>query len=212
MDFEYTSSMNTNIPGRERFEQAYEGKPPWDIGKPQPVIVRSADKVAGSVIDVGCGTGENALFFAERGHDVVGIDFLEKPIAEARRKAAERGLSARFLVHDALQLDTLPDRFDSAIDCGLFHVFADDDRARYVSGLATIIRPGGKLILLCFSDKEPPGDGPRRITEQELRAAFANDWEIESLEEAQFEVRPDLEDIRFSEGGPYAWLGVIRRR
>src|SRR5690606_41632981 len=83
----------------------------------------------------GCGTGENALFFAERGHDVVGIDFLEKPIAEARRKAAERGLSARFLVHDALQLDTLPDRFDSAIDRSEEHTFELQSRENLVCRL-----------------------------------------------------------------------------
>lgn len=203
--------MNADLPGKDRFQQAYEGKPPWEIGKPQPVFVRAADRITGSILDAGCGTGENALFFAQRGHKVTGIDFLDKPIAEAKRKAQDRGLTATFLVMDALHLDDLPEVFDSVIDCGLFHVFSDEDRGRYVAGLASVVRPGGRLFLLCFSDREPPGDGPRRVSQQELREAFAEGWQIESIEEARFEVRPDLEDIQFSKGGPYAWFCVIRR-
>ncbi len=203
--------MSQEIPDKDRFQEAYQGKPPWDIGKPQPVFVRAADQVIGSILDAGCGTGENALFFAERGHRVTGIDFLEAPIAQARQKAQERGLEANFLVMDALHLDKLPEVFDSAIDCGLFHVFSDEVRARYVASLSTVVKPGGRLFLLCFSDQEPPGDGPRRVTQQELHEAFAQGWTIESIELAQFDVRPDLEGIQFSEGGPYAWFMVARR-
>jgi cyclopropane fatty-acyl-phospholipid synthase-like methyltransferase len=202
--------MTQGVP-RERFGEAYEGQPPWDIGRPQAVFVQAADRIDGSILDAGCGTGENALFFAEQGHTVTGIDFLERPIAEARRKAQERGLQARFLVFDALQLDALLAVFDSVIDCGLFHVFSNADRARYVTGLASIVRPGGRLFLLCFSDQEPPGDGPRRVSQQEIHDAFSEGWKIESIQNARFEVRPDLKDIRFSEGGPYAWFCTIRR-
>jgi cyclopropane fatty-acyl-phospholipid synthase-like methyltransferase len=203
--------MAENIPHRGNFERAYEGKPPWDIGKPQPVLVAAADQVAGSILDAGCGTGENALFFARRGHRVVGIDFLEKPITEARRKAKEQGLEVTFLVMDALDVGGLGEQFDSTIDCGLFHVFSDEDRRRYVSGLASVLKAGGRLFLLCFSDQEPPGDGPRRVSETELREAFAEGWEVESIEPVRFEVRPDLEYFHFSEGGPHAWFCVARR-
>jgi SAM-dependent methyltransferase len=103
----------------------------------------------------GGGTGENALFFASRGHKVTGIDFLEEPIQRAKRKATERGLSATFLVMDGLALKDLPEVFDSVIDSGLFHVYSDEDRQRYVEGLASVWRPGGRLFLLCFSDEEP---------------------------------------------------------
>ena len=84
-----------DVPNRETFESMYAGKAPWDIGRPQPAFVEVADRVTGSVLDAGCGTGENALFFAERGHPVLGIDFLEYPIQEAKRKAEERGLRRR---------------------------------------------------------------------------------------------------------------------
>lgn len=160
------------VPDRNRFESAYSGKAPWDIGKPQKVFVDAADQITGSILDAGCGTGENALFFASRGHKVTGIDFLEEPIKRAKEKAAERGLPATFLVMDALHLNDLPEVFDSAIDSGLFHVFSDEDRRRYVEGLASALKPGGRLFLLCFSDEEPGIQGPRRISRREIEEAF----------------------------------------
>jgi SAM-dependent methyltransferase len=201
----------TQIPNRENFETAYAGKAPWDIGKPQPAFVAAADQIVGSVLDAGCGTGENALFLAQRDHKVTGIDFLQEPIERAKKKATERGIGATFLVLDALQLDSLPDQFDSVIDCGLFHVFSDEDRQRYVAGLAGVTKPGGRLFLLCFSDKEPGEHGPRRVSESELRAAFTSGWEVKSIEPSRFEARSDLEEITFSPGGPKAWFARIRR-
>ena len=84
--------VNSSI-GRATFEDFYAGKAPWDIGKPQPRFVAIADEVTGPVLDAGCGTGENALFFASRGLRVTGIDFVPEAIERARRKAAERGLA-----------------------------------------------------------------------------------------------------------------------
>jgi SAM-dependent methyltransferase len=202
----------SNVPDRATFEKAYAGKPPWDIDRPQRVLVEAADRVAGEVLDAGCGTGENALFFAGRGHAVLGIDFLEGPIEEARRKARERGVAAEFLTMDALALADLDRRFDSVIDSGLFHVFSDEDRARYVAGLARVTRPGGRLFLVCFSDEEPGTQGPRRVSRGEISDAFAGDWGVEEVRPERFEVRNDLEGVSFSEGGPKAWFAVIRRR
>ena len=176
------------------------------------LFAEAAEQIAGSVLDVGCGTGENALFFAQRGHKVTGIDFLEHPIAEAKQKARDRNLQASFLVMDALHLDAIPEVFDSVIDCGLFHIFSDEHRGRYVEGLASVVKPGGKIFVMCFSDKEPPGDGPRRISQQEIHEAFAQGWEVESIEEARFETRPNLDDMQFSEGGPKAWFCVVSRK
>ncbi|GAC1470652.1 MAG: hypothetical protein NVSMB9_15960 [Isosphaeraceae bacterium] len=189
----------------------YAGKAPWDIGRPQRAFVEVADRVAGAVLDAGCGTGENALFFAERGHLVLGIDFLEDPIQEARRKAHERRLNAEFAPMDALTLADLDRKFDGVIDSGLFHDFSDEDRTRYVAGLAHVTRPGGRMFLLCFSDDEPGTQGPRRVSQGELRVAFSNGWVVEEIRASRYEVRPDLEGFSFSEGGPKAWFSVIRR-
>ncbi len=201
----------SDLLNQESFASMYARKPPWDIGRPQRSFVEAADRVTGTILDSGCGTGENALYFAGRGHTVLGIDFLEGPIREARRKAQERGQAAEFVQKDALTLLDLDRTFDSVIDSGLFHVFGDEDRARYVAGLAHATRPGGRLFLLCFSDEEPGTQGPRRVSQRELRDAFANGWEVEEIQSSRLEVRPDLEDISFSEGGPQAWFAVIRR-
>ena len=200
-----------NVPDRTTFESAYAGQAPWDIGRPQKAFLDVADQIAGSILDAGCGTGENALFFAGRGHQVTGIDFLAEPIKRAKQKAAERGLAATFLVMGALSLKKLLEVFDSVIDSGLFHVFNDDDRRRYVAGLATVIKPGGRLYLLCFSDEEPGTQGPRRVSRQEIESAFAEGWNVESIEPSRYEVRPDLKDLVFSKGGPKAWFAWVRR-
>jgi cyclopropane fatty-acyl-phospholipid synthase-like methyltransferase len=201
----------TVVPDRSTFETAYTGQAPWDIGRPQQAFLDVADQITGSVLDAGCGTGENALYFASRGHKVTGIDFLEEPITRARWKATELGLTATFLVMDALALKDLPEVFDSVIDSGLFHVFSDEDRRRYVEGLASVLRLGGRLFLLCFSDEEPGTQGPRRVSNRELHDAFAQGWVIESIAPSCYEVRPDLKDLIFSEGGPRAWFAVVRR-
>ncbi len=196
---------------RDHFRSAYAGQPPWDIPGPQKPFVDAADRVTGSVLDAGCGTGENALYFAGLGRQVTGIDFLDEPVARARRKASERGLSATFLVMDALTLAGWDRRFDSVLDSGLFHVFGDADRARYVEGLATVLKPGGRLFLMCFSDEEPGTCGPRRVTRRELEEAFARGWAVESVRLTQFQVAPDLKDVSFSPGGPKAWFVEARR-
>lgn len=201
----------TDIPNRETFESMYTGKAPWDIGRPQKVFIDVADQIVGSILDAGCGTGENALLFAGRGHKVTGIDFLAEPIKRAKQKGVERGLAATFLVMDALALKELPEVFDSVIDSGLFHCFSDDDRQRYVAGLVTVLKPGGRLFLMCFSDEEPGTQGPRRVSRKEIEQAFTRGWKVDSIEPARFEVRTDFTDFSFSEGGPKAWFVVVRR-
>jgi ubiquinone/menaquinone biosynthesis C-methylase UbiE len=201
----------TALPNRSTFEAAYSGVAPWDIGRPQQNFVEIADRIQGSVLDAGCGTGDIALFLAGRGCTVTGIDYLEEPIRRAKLKAADRIIAATFLVQDATKLTEWNEQFDNAVDSGLFHVFSDDDRKKYVAGLARVVKPGGRVFLMCFSTDEPGTQGPRRISEQELRDAFAQGWQIESIEPARFEVRPDLKDLHFSEGGPKAWFATIRR-
>ena len=117
-----------------------------------------------------------------------------------------------FLVKDATALAGWGERFATAIDCGLFHVFSDADRRRYASGLARVVEPGGRLFLMCFSDEEPGTEGPRRVSRQELYDAFAGGWEVESVEPVQIEVHPEFTEIKFSEGGPKAWFAVVRRK
>lgn len=195
----------------QMFTQAYAGQAPWDIGKPQKSFIDTADRITGTILDAGCGTGETALFFAQRGHRVTGIDFVDAAIERAKQKAAERGLAVTFLVKDVLTLKDWKERFDNTTDSGLFHVLNDEERRKYVAGLATVLKPGGQLFLMCFSDEEPGTQGPRRISKKELQEAFASGWTVESIEPVRVEVHPDFKDFAFSEGGPKAWFAVLSR-
>lgn len=194
---------------KDRFVKGYETRPPWDIDGPQPTFARL--NLSGTLLDAGCGSGEIALHFAAQGVAVTGIDFAEPAIAQARRKAQERGLTARFLVEDALALATWTERFDNAVDSGLMHVFSDADRARYLAGVAHVLEAGGRLYLQCFSDRTPGDQGPRRVTRAELDAAFANGWTLESVEACRFEVREEARIAFFGGELPHAWFVVARR-
>ena len=212
MTIPVSNSVAAHSIDRAAFENFYAGPAPWDIGKPQKPLIDVADQVTGSVLDAGCGTGDAALFFASRGCQVTGIDFLDVPIQRAQRKATERGVRATFLVKDALTLKDWTERFDNVIDSGLFHVFSDEDRRRYVEGLATVLKPGGRLFLMCSSDEEPGNEGPRRVSREELYDAFADGWEVESVEPARCEIHPEFTEVTFSEGGPKMWFAVVRRK
>jgi cyclopropane fatty-acyl-phospholipid synthase-like methyltransferase len=189
------------------FDASYQGTPPWDIGRPQPVFLGLAEAgfLRGRVLDAGCGTGEHVLMAAERGLQACGVDAAPKAIAAAERKAQERGLTARFLVWDALRLDELGEHFDTVLDSGLFHVFDDDSRSTYVETLGAVLEPGGRMFLCCFSDREPGDWGPRRISEDEIRVAFERGWDVESIEAVQFITNRNPAVAE-------AWLATIARR
>jgi SAM-dependent methyltransferase len=156
------------------------------------------------VIDVGCGTGENALDLSARGLGVVGVDAAPRAIEQARAKAIERGLPAEFLLADALSLGSLGRRFHTALDCGVFHVFEDHERPVYVASLASVLEPGGVLHLLCFSDRQPGIMGPRRVTQQELRDSFADGWDVAEIVATTF--------VAHLPGGEaQAWRATISR-
>jgi SAM-dependent methyltransferase len=183
-------------------------RPPWDIGRPQQAWVRLADagEINPPVLDSGCGTGEHTLLLAQRGMEVMGIDVAAAAVELARAKVAARGFNAGFEVGDVLALDRLRRTFATVIDSAVFHVFDDADRARYVTSLAAVLDHGGVLHLLCFSEHTPGTTGPRRVTQAEIRAAFADGWRVDRIEPSRLEVRPE-----YAPEPAHAWLAKIVR-
>jgi 2-polyprenyl-3-methyl-5-hydroxy-6-metoxy-1,4-benzoquinol methylase len=200
------SSAEPRRSAQDGFDVMYTSTPPWDIGRPQPAFatLAASGALVGNVLDVGCGTGEHALMAAGLGLRALGVDTASRAIALAETKAGERGVAARFLVADALDLAALGERFDSVLDCGLFHVFGDDERVRFVASLASVVPAGGHYHMLCFSELQPGDFGPRRVTQAEIRSAFAAGWRVASIE-------PAVIDITVTPVGAQAWLSDIVR-
>ncbi|WP_067793377.1 class I SAM-dependent methyltransferase [Actinomadura formosensis] len=185
----------------------YLGCPPWEIGAPQPAMLALAEngELHGRVLDVGCGTGEHTLIAAASGLDATGIDTSARALRTAEEKARERGLTARFVRHDALRLAELGETFDTALDSLFLHGLTAADRAVYVDGLHTVVRPGGRLFVLCYSDRhtgEP--DVPHKLSRDELESCFTDGWVVESVEATV--CRSNVHA-----GGIAAWLATCRR-
>jgi ubiquinone/menaquinone biosynthesis C-methylase UbiE len=159
-------TSHERIAGQPWDASYHQGPAPWDIGRPQPAIVRLASQggFAGAVLDAGCGTGENALHVARLGLPVLGVDVAETALAIARQKVATVGstINVEFAAADAFQLERLGRSFKTVLDCGLFHTFDSDERPRYVASLARVTEHDGTLYILCFSN-EGPDTGPHPV-------------------------------------------------
>jgi len=200
-------TSHERMTGRPWDASYHDGPAPWDVGRPQPPIVRVASEggFAGPVLDAGCGTGENTLHVASQGLSVLGVDVAETALAIAREKAESREIDAEFAIADAFHLERLDRKFQTVMDCGLFHTFNVDERPLYVASVASVTEHGGTVYVLCFSD-EGPDTGPHPISQADLRAVFnpGTGWNIAAIE-------PDRVLTRFHENGAPAWFATIKR-
>ena len=177
----------------------------WEIGRPQSSFVSLAQsqQIRSPVLDVGCGTGENALYLAGLGFEVNGVDSARSAIEMARDKAKVRQVRVYFRIVDALDLACLGTTFETVIDSGLFHLFTDEERRLFLAGLAVVLRPGGTYFMLGFSDQETR-EVPWRISQAEIHSTFQTGWTVDYIREAIFETR-------IHDGGAKAWLASITR-
>jgi SAM-dependent methyltransferase len=188
------------------WDDMYRGQPLWEIGRPQRFLVdvAAAGGITGSVLDIGCGTGENALYLAERGHEAWGVDLSAVAIERAMVKAHARRLPVVFLAGDALDAEEIGRTFDTLIDSGCFHTLNDADRSRYAASVRALSESGARLHIACFSEAEPAGWGPRRVTQAELQAVFAADWTVDTIAPVRYETT-------MASGGAHAWLASFTR-
>jgi SAM-dependent methyltransferase len=199
----------------ERWDAAYaddDDPAPWVIEEPQPEVVELIRRqlITGRLLDSGCGTGEHSLLAAERGCVVIGVDISRNAIEKAQEKAARRGIDVDFTVANMLNAVPFEDGlFDTVLDSGVFHSFAGSEQRAYVDNLTRLTKPGGVLHLICFSEHQPgEGEwGPRRITQKEIREAFAQAWAVEEIAPATFHINEFRDTTRVK-----AWRALLRRR
>jgi len=174
-----------------RGEAAFDGAPqptgiPWDVHQAQPRLMEleALGGISGEVLDIGCGLGDNAIFLASRGHSVTGLDGSPAAIEEARRRAAEAGVTVTFDVADATDLSGYEGRFDTVVDSALYHCLDEEGQQAYIAALYRVTRPGARLHLSCFSDGNVNGViAPMgHVPESNLRDTLtANGWRIDFL-------------------------------
>ena len=186
------------------WDEAYKGTPPWDVGHPQPAfegLIMSGEIKPGRALDIGCGRGDNSIMLSMSGCDVTGIDIVKGAISDAKGKAIERHVNVNFVVGNVLQMDRLfrKDEFDVVIDSGLFHTMTDEERLVFARQVLRVLKKGGKYFMLCFSDKEPDGTGPRRVSKAEIESTFTPLFSINYIKDVAF-------DSLFGPGSRKAYL------
>jgi ubiquinone/menaquinone biosynthesis C-methylase UbiE len=179
-----------------------EGIPPWQIDRPQPEVIQLIEqgKFESPVLDLGCGTGDNAIELARHGLVVKGLDAVPEALERARKKTEQAGLkqSPEFVLADALRLAESGLKVRTVLDCALFHTFSDEERKEYIRGLEAVLSPGGRLHILSFSELETRQPGPRRLSLSEITGSFGAGWRLEDSVRCRYwdRVRPD---------GAHAW-------
>ncbi len=153
---------------RERYAS---GDAPWDTGVPSPELVRALDTglLRGpSFLEMGCGTGTNALEIARRGHRVTAVDLVDLAVGRARKKAEAAHLAVDFRVGDLTVLD-LGGPFDSLFDLGLYHGIRTRNLPGFLRTLERVTRPGSRWLSIAGSAREPEASGPPVVSEEEFR-------------------------------------------
>lgn len=168
--------------------------PPWDTKAPKESVIAWHEEglVHGTVLDIGCGLGDNAIYLAQQGFNVTGLDISPTALITAERRAVDAGAAVTFAVADATRLDGYTDAFDTVIDSGMFHCLDDDGKRGYAAAVHRATRDGATLLLSCFSDANTVDDQwpLPTVSEPTLRATLGGaNWDIATLDSATRMIR-----------------------
>ncbi|MBI2823411.1 MAG: methyltransferase domain-containing protein [Planctomycetia bacterium] len=183
------------------------GDSPWDTSRPSPELVRviSAGTIRpGRAIELGCGTGTNAIYLAERGFHVTAIDISSVAIDRARQRAQTAGVRVDVFESDVTAL-SVREPFDFVFDRGCYHCVRRTNVAGYVAALDHLTHAGTRLLLLAGNANEQSDEGPPRVHERDIRADLGGMFDVEWVRTFRFE------NIDGSEG-PLAWSAMLVRR
>ncbi len=169
---------------KDYFNRRYMGMPPWELDDASSLIKKLFESgLRGKILDIGCGTGKNAIYLAEQGLDITGIDFSEMAIMKARDLAKKVGIEASFFVRDFFTLPKDEKKYDTVIDCGFYHVLTYKDKEKYAEVIENLLNPGGTLHLFCT--KENFGFGPEIVSIEEIENRFKNSFIVNSIKKVR---------------------------
>jgi SAM-dependent methyltransferase len=197
-------------PEFQRWQERYEkGDTPWDTGRPSTMLMQivAEEKIAPCrAIDLGCGTGTNAVWLAQQRFDVVGVDLSPLASEQGTKRAAQEGVRVHFMAADVLKLDDLRPDFRFFFDRGLYHIVRKIDAQRYVQTVADWTFPAALGLVLAGNAKEKMEPGPPVVTEKEFRDEWANLFDFVWLREFRFDETPVMKTR------PLGWAGFLRRK
>ena len=189
------------------FRQRYlEGQTPWDSGRPNSELIRVVDEgglPGRHLLELGCGTGTNAIALARRGYSVTAIDLVDVAVEKARTKAETAGVRIDFRVGDLTKMD-LGGPYESICDVGVYHGIRNRDLAGFLAAMERATRRGTRWLTLAGNAREVHPDGPPVVTEEEVRRELGPLFQILQIRECRFDLRPDFQ--------PLAWSILLARR
>ena len=196
------------------YDKVYEEVPAWDIGREQGAFRRLVNNnnsenslFVDPILDVGCGTGENSLFFAQLAFNVTGIDSSQTAIAKAIEKASDRNLveNVTFLKYNLFDLYNLGRTFNTIIDSGVFNLFDANSKVEYQYIMKRILNPKGKLIILSFNNLDPAKENlPKKTKEEDFFKLFKYGWNVKK-------VQVDVFEHNYETKCAPAWLAIIEK-
>ena len=166
---------------KDYYNRRYMGMPPWEQEEARPLIKKLTEfGLNGKILDVGCGTGKNSIYIADQGFEITGIDFSEMAIQKARENAKKVGSTANFFVRDFFELPKDGKKYETIIDCGLYHTLTNKLKENYTDIIEELLNHGGKFYLFCTSENF--GFGPAIVTKNEIEERFNKSFIINSIE------------------------------